>query len=185
MRSVLFRKWSNLLHFNCLMKRNRLANLDMKHLSASLNSDKMSLNVQKTKWMIFNQRRKILEDEMKIKLNEKRIYFLSIAKYLTIKPDGNLNWNNQINDLAAKLNRANALLFKRKNYVNQKLLGSIYFEIFDSRLNYSSLIWAQNSNTIHRVFILLKKGIRVIYHCSLETLIQVLFAGKQFFPRLW
>ena len=107
--------------------------------------------------MIFNQRRKILEDEMKIKLNEKRIYFLSIAKYLTIKPDGNLNWNNQINDLAAKLNRANALLFKRKNYVNQKILGSIYFEIFDSHLNYPSLIWAQNSNTIHRVLILLKR----------------------------
>lgn len=94
MQSVLLSRWSNLLYFNCLMKRNRLANLDMKHLSASLNSDKMSLNVQKAKWMIFKQRRKILEDEMKIKLNEKRICSVSIAKYLTIKPDGNLNWNN-------------------------------------------------------------------------------------------
>ena len=157
MQSVLFSRRSNILHFNCSMKRNRLANLDMKHLSASLNSDKMSLNVQKTKLIIFKQRRKILEDEMKIKLNEKRIYSVSTAKYLNIKPDGNLNWNNQINDLAAKLNRANALLFKRKNYVNQKILGSIYFEIFDSHLNYPSLIWAQISNTIHRVLILLKR----------------------------
>ena len=45
--------------------------------------------------MIFNQRRKTLEDEMKIKLNKKRIYSVSIAKYLTIKPDGNLNWNTK------------------------------------------------------------------------------------------
>ena len=56
------------------------------------------------------------------------------------------------NDLAAKLNRANALLFKIRDYVNQKVLRFIYFAIFDSLFNYDNLIWAQ------RIIILTKKS---------------------------
>ena len=41
-------------------------------------------------------------------------------------------------DLADKLNGENALLSKIRNYVNQKVLRSIYFDIFDSRLNYTN-----------------------------------------------
>ena len=52
------------------------------------------------------------------------------------------------NDLPAKLNRVNALLFKIRNYVDQKVLRSIYFASFDSHLNYANLIWAQNFNAI-------------------------------------
>ena len=70
---------SNLLYFNCSIK-NRLANLDMKHLPPSLNSNKMCLNIQKTELVIFKQNGKILEDEMKMQLNKKRLYSVSIIK---------------------------------------------------------------------------------------------------------
>ena len=42
--------------------------------------------------------------------------------------------------IAAELNRANALLIKIRNYVNKKVLRSIYFANFDSHVNFSSLI---------------------------------------------
>ena len=45
-----------------------------------------------------------------------------------------MNWHNHINDLAAKPNTKNALLFKSRNYVNQKILTAIWFAIFDSNL---------------------------------------------------
>ena len=52
---------------------------------------------------------------MKIKLIKKRLYPTPNVKYLGIKFDENLNWHHHINDLAARLNRVNALLFKIRN----------------------------------------------------------------------
>ena len=134
----------------------------MKQLSVWLNANKISLNVQKTELVIFKQKRKILDHEIKIKLNRKRLYPTPSVKYLGVKIDENLNWHHHINDLAAKLNRANALLFTIRNYVNQKELRSIYFAIFDSHLNYANFIWAQNSNAIQQIIILQKKAIKTI-----------------------
>ena len=44
------------------------------------------------------------------------VYF----KYPGLKINENLNWHHHKNDLAAKLNRANELLFKIRNNVNKK-----------------------------------------------------------------
>ena len=39
-------------------------------------------------------------------------------KYLGVKIDENLNWKDQTHDIATKLNRANTLLNKIRNYVS-------------------------------------------------------------------
>ena len=56
-------------------------------------------------------------------------------KYLGVKIDENLNWKDQTYDIVTKLNRANALLYKIKNYVTFNILKAIYFLIFDSHIN--------------------------------------------------
>ena len=82
------------------------------------------------------------------------LYPTPSVNYLGSKTAANLNWHHHINDQSAKFNRANALLFT--SYVNQKVVKSNYFTIFDSHLNYSNLIWPQNSNAIQRIIILQK-----------------------------
>ena len=61
-----------------------------------------------------------------------------------------------------KLNRANALLLKIRNYVKMKTLRNIYFEVFDSHLIYSCIVWAQNINTVNRLIILPKKALHIM-----------------------
>ena len=73
-----------------------------------------------------------------------------------------MNWKDHINDIAVKLNRANALLFKIRNFVNITILKTIYFAIFDSHINYANLVWAQNSNAMSRILTLQKKAMRII-----------------------
>ena len=58
--------------------------------------------------------------------------------------------------------RANALLFKIRKFVDDKLLRSIYFAIFESNLNYCSLVWAQNYDAINCLVILQKKALRIM-----------------------
>ena len=51
--------------------------------------------------------------------------------------------------MAIKLIKANAMLYKTRNFVNKGILKSIYFDLFDSHINYASKIWGQNINTIN------------------------------------
>ena len=99
----------------------------MKHLNNWLSANKISLNVEKTELVIFKSPRKVLQDEIKIKLNGKRLYPSNSIKYRGVKIDRFLHWHDQVNSIAVKLNRA--LLLKIRNYVKMKMLRNVYFAI--------------------------------------------------------
>ena len=88
---------------------------------------------------------------MKSKLNllEKGYIPSNAVKYLGVRIDKVLHWHDQVNNFALKLNRANSLLFKTKNYVNTKTLRNIYYAMFDSHLTYFCIVRAQNINTVN------------------------------------
>ena len=133
---------TNLVYFSkSVNKLNKYINIDMKKLTNWLNANKISLNVKKTKLVSFKHKDKKLECLIKIKLSRKRLYPSKSVKYLGVKIDENLNWKDQPYDIVTKLNRANALLCKIRNYVCFNTLKAIYFVIFDSHINYANLIW--------------------------------------------
>ena len=47
-------------------------------------------------------------------------------------------------------------------FTDDKLLRSIYFAIFESNINYCSLVSAQNYNPINRIVIIRKKALRIV-----------------------
>ena len=126
-------------------------------MSHWLNANKISVNVKKTETIIFKSRRKKFEGVIKLKLNRQRLHSFNNVKYLGIKIDENLKWRHHFNEVSSKLVMANAILFKIRNYLNPKILRSIYFAIFESHLNYYSIVWAQNPGSIKRLIILRKR----------------------------
>ena len=64
---------------------------------------------------------------------------------------------------AIKLNRANAMLFKVREFVNITILKSIYYAIFDIHLNYTNLVWGQNRYSMNRIIILQKKPLHNVF----------------------
>ena len=90
----------------------------MKNLYDWINPNKISLNVKKTELLIFKHKKKKLKCPIRIKHSRKRLYPSNSIRYLSVKIDENLNWKDHIHNIATRLNRANALLFKIRNYVN-------------------------------------------------------------------
>ena len=80
-----------------------------------------------------------------------------------------------VNDVSAKFNETNTLLFKILDFFDNKVLRSIYFAIFESKLNYCSLVWAQKSNAINRLVILQKKAFRIMNFQAQNSHISPLF----------
>ena len=105
----------------------------MKNLTNWLNANKFSLNVSKAELILFTPQMKKLDFVLKLKLNSKRIYPTKSAKYLGIEIDENLTWIDHINDIAIKQ-------FKVRQFVNIKILKSIYYAIFDCYLNYANTV---------------------------------------------
>ena len=106
---------TNLLIFNKSLKIfNKLLNIDLKNVTNWLNANKISLNVSKIKLIIFKPKRK--------PLNGKRLYPTDLVRYLGVKTDIKLNWEIHFNAIAIKLNRANVMLFKVRDFVNANIL---------------------------------------------------------------
>ena len=100
---------------------------------------------------------------LKRKLNGKPIYETDLIKYLGITIDNKLNWKAHIGNIAVKLIRANKMIYKVRDYVNIEIIKSIYHALFESHIHYACIIWRQNVCTIHRLFMLQKKEIRLTY----------------------
>ena len=118
-----FADTTNLLIINKSLKRlHKFLNSGLKNLTNWLNANKISLNVSKTELIIFKPKRKSLDFNMKIKLNGKRLYPTDSVKYLEVKFDSKLNWKSHANVTVTKLNRANAMLYNVRDFVNANIL---------------------------------------------------------------
>ena len=95
---------TNLFHTSKPVKNvNKLVNRDVKHLNNWLSTNKISLNVEKTELVILKFPRKVLPDEIKIKLSGKRLYASNSMKYLGVKIDRFLHWYVQVNSIIVNL----------------------------------------------------------------------------------
>ena len=154
---------TNLFHTSKSVKNlNKLVNRDIKQLNSWLSANKIFLNVEKTELVIFKSPKKVLLDEININVSGKRLHPSNSIKYLSVKIDRFLHWHDQVNSISVKLNRANALLLKMRNYVNMKTLRNTYSAIFDSHLSYSCIAWAQNINTVRRLIIIQKNALPIM-----------------------
>ena len=57
--------------------------------------------------------------------------------------DEHLSFNEYMNTLKQKLNRANGILAKLRYYVTADVLKTIYYAFFDSHMKYACHIWEQ------------------------------------------
>ena len=149
---------TNLLNFNsCVKSINKQVNYDLKNLLNWLKANKISLNVGKTELVLFTSSKKQRDCDLKIRLNGKRLFETDSVRYLGIQIDKRLTWKQQINHVALKLDKANAMLSKLRHVLDIKTLRSVYYAIFESHLCYASLVWAQNTNSVKRLHLLQKK----------------------------
>ena len=106
---------------------------------------------------------------------EKDFYPLNSVKYSGINIDENLNWKKHIFDIAIKINKTNSILSTLRHIIDSKSLNSIYHVIFEPHLYYSSLVTAQNSNSIKTTVILQNKYLPIIFFLNYNSHISPLF----------
>ena len=114
----------------------KAVNKDLKSLYSWLCANRLSLNVDKTEFIIFQSRRQNPRERITLKLNNKTIYESFKLKNLELILDHQLNWKAQITELSKKLSRAVGLMYKIRHYCPDEVTRTIYFSIFNSHVSY-------------------------------------------------
>jgi len=165
MRLILFADDTNI--FKSGHNLNALAaeiSLELNKLQVWFNVNKLSLNVQKTNYILFGRTHtNEANEEIKIFINGKEIDRVKSTKFLGVIIDSKLNWYDQISRVSDKLSKSLAIMYKARTLLNKNALITIYNSLFLPYLTYCCEIWANTYKTkLQGLFIKQKRAIRII-----------------------
>ena len=145
-------------------------NYELSLVNDWLQINKLSLNVDKTKYMIFynHQKQVSLYKHLKLELHGMTIKRTEQFNFLGIVINEQLNWKNHVTHLSNKINPVVGLLHRLKYQLPTNILKMIYNSLILSRLHYGNIIWGGRPTSLIK---LNKKAIRAIANvgCNAHT----------------
>ena len=125
-----------------------------------LSVNKLSLNTDKTKFMLFHFYQKRLKKMHipTILINNVAIEKVDEFKFLGLYFDSNLSWNKHICVISNKISKINGMLAVLKKYIPNKILIMLYNSLLLPNLNYGIFIWGFGNYS--RLEIIQKKALR-------------------------
>ena len=144
------------------------ANSELDKAAQWFKANKLTLNVKKTKFMLFSGHIKNIDiGNLSIRIDDKPVeqignnckekYFKFVGHVL----DERLTWEGHIEHISKKLASANFAINSSKNFLPLKIRKTIYYSLFDSHLNFGNLLWGCCSvKSLNKIENLQKKCIR-------------------------
>lgn len=124
-----------------------------------LTVNKLSLNVGKTKYMIFAKPQKVVPDVFPM-IRTSALEMVNEFNFLGVLIDSALTWKPHLNKIASKIAKCVGILSRFKNMFPNYVLVNIYNALIGPYLNYAVLAWGFANTS--RILKLQKKGIRFI-----------------------
>ena len=128
----------------------RTMNAELSHLKDWFCANKLSLNTDKTKYLVFNKAKSkgnlslLLPDLFIVDVKIKRENSL---KFLGVMIDGNVTSKTHVELVDNKTSKSAGILFKASRYLNSKSMRSIYFALVHPYINSANIAWASTNKT--------------------------------------
>ena len=137
-------------------------NNELEKVNLWLKLNKLSLNIKKTKLMIFHRKQKKIKD-INISIDNVQIERVNTFNFLGIMLDESLTWTDHTNMVANKISRVTGVLHRLKNIFQKEILLTLYNTLILSYINYGLLVWGVKSS---RIDVPQKKAIRLVTNSS-------------------
>ena len=125
-------------------------NFELLKLTDWLKVNKLSLNANKTKLMIFHMPQRKLNPPI-IKIDEIQLEPISNFNFLGIIINENINWSKHINKISYSISKTIGIIRKLKNVLPSSVLLTIYNSLILPQLTYGILVWGYESNCIFKL----------------------------------
>lgn len=153
---------------------------EMSKLQSWFISNKLSLNLSKTKYIIFGN--KHVSMDIKFLLDGKTIERVKETKFLGVTIDEKINWKAHIKMVHSKVARSIGVISKVKHSLDTKSLQLLYYSLVTPYLNYCAVVWGNNYKTVLQPLEKLQKRIiRIIHKVGFRDHTKPLFYKSKLF----
>ena len=105
--------------------------------------NKLSVNVEKTNYMVYHLRKKNYGN-FEISINDSIIQQVTKVKFLGVWMDDQLNWKSHITYISGKISKVIGILKKVKQSVGTTILRNLYYALIYPYFTYCNVTWAAN-----------------------------------------
>ena len=161
-----------------------LVNLELRKLISWFQSNKLLLNKDKTKYILFHLRNMRVPPNLDpISIGDSVLQCVQSLSFLGVTIDENLNWKAHIKSVSLKISRSVGVLSKIKNIVPDNVLVMIYNSLILSHLSYCNLAWGNSySGHLNAIKVLQKRAVRIITHSNYSSPSIPLFIKMKILP---
>ena len=153
-----------------------ILNIEIEKLSNWFKSNKLSLNLTKTKIIVFKPRQRKLHHSFQLRINGQCIEQVKETVFLGVQLDEELSWKSHISHIAGKISKSIGIISKASFYLLQKSLFTLYYSIVYPYIDYCNVVWASTyQNNLRRINLLQKRAIRILNKCKFDTHTDPLF----------
>ena len=148
-------------------------NSDLCNVNRWLRANKLTLNNEKTKFMLIASKRKLnqIPNNLQILVNNSLIQQVKQKEVLGVIIDQELNWKEHIDAQCKKLSSAIALLRRAKAFVSQSELIRMYNTLVIPYFTYCSNVWYDGDNrrtNTEKIYKMQKRAARIITSSNYE-----------------
>jgi hypothetical protein len=138
---------------------------DLNILSDWFAANKLSLNAQKTNFVIFSPKAivKATNSVNSLNLDTQKIHRVSCVKFLGVHIDQNLEWNDHIEHVIKKISCGTYAINSAKRTLSRSNLKLLYYSLVHPYIEYGLLVWGcAAKHRFKKIEIIQKKCIRNI-----------------------
>ena len=151
---------------SCYRNLYKVANEELVRVVDWMKANKLSLNIKKTKHMIFESRRRNyqrMEGLNNIIIEGNIVEQVKNFKFLGVQFDENLTWHHQLAYLNKRVARGVGVLRRARMVLTNAEMGMLYNSIIMPHLNYCNSVWGNTHLSILTPLIMIqKRAIRVV-----------------------
>ena len=154
-----------------------LANAEIPKILKWLATNKLTLNVSKTHFVIFRNPGKSIVVTKTLYINNTAISQEPYTKFLGVYLDENLNWSKHIKEISKKIARGVGVLTKARRYLDSTIMKTLYYSFVYPYFHYNVEAWGNSyKKYTEPLFRLQKRAVRVIAGAKKNSHSEPLFA---------
>ena len=138
-------------------------NRELLKINQWLGANKLSLNVSKTKFMVFHTHNRSVSYP-NLQINSNKIERVTEFNFLGLVLQSNLSWNKHINHISLKVSKAIGIIYRLKSVYPLAVLLTLYNTLVLPYFNHCILSWGSKIKENHQLYLLQKKAVRIITH---------------------
>ena len=140
-----------------------IMNLELVKFATWMKSNKLSVNLKKSNFVVFRSKRKRINSDISMSLDGTPLNQVHVVKFLGIFLDENLSWKSHISYICKKISKSAGIIFRSRFYLSTKTNFLLYYSLVYPYLTYCNLTWSPTYVTnLNRIFVIQKRIVSAI-----------------------